>query len=339
MLRTFFTNIPSCSTSLRDDEHHAEAPNPPLQDNADTFNHRDVDQWRMHQDSSRQEKHKIRLLRRWSDMPQHLQFNPHIRTGYRPLMTIKGCLASLFYIHNETVNIMTHGFAILYMLVTIPQLLPWSTKGTLVGILSWCHLIGAVSPWIGSFVYHLFMNLNYNEIFYRTLLKLDMIGIWLCQSFGAIPMMAATVHCLPDGCWYCCIFIYCFLCIWGLLQAMHARSPWERRLCFAPPFLMRMMVMTLRCFGIGGGSPDALLHIVLQDLISVVGATIGALRIPEKWIPGKLDFALNSHNLMHVLVVLAVCSMHAATLQDLVWLSDPSVCNRTNIVQLKHDEL
>ncbi|CAK9808558.1 Progestin and adipoQ receptor family member 4 [Anthophora quadrimaculata] len=337
------SNIPheSFTTSLRDGEHHAEASNPPLEDNSNSkvFDRQKVEESRMHEDSSRQKKAKIHLLRRWSDMPQHLQFNPHIRTGYRPLMTISECLASLFYIHNETVNIMTHGFAILYMLVTIPQLLPWSTKGTLVGILSWCHLIGAVSPWIGSFIYHLFMNLNYNEVFYRTLLKLDMIGIWLCQSFGAIPMMAATVHCLPDGCWYCCIFIYCSLCIWGLLKAMNARSPWERRLCFAPPFLMRMMVMTLRCFRIGGGSPDALLHIVLQDLISVVGATIGALRIPEKWIPGKLDFALNSHNLMHVLVVLAVCSMHAATLQDLVWMTDPSVCNKTKIVQLMHDEL
>lgn len=45
---------------------------------------------------------------------------------------------------------------------------------------------------------------------------------------------------------------------------MTARSPWERRLCFAPPFLMRMLVMTLRCFGIGGGSPEGLIHIILQ---------------------------------------------------------------------------
>ncbi|XP_017883312.1 progestin and adipoQ receptor family member 4 [Ceratina calcarata] len=231
------------------------------------------------------------------------------------------------------------GLAILYMLMTIPQLLPWNTKGTLLAILSWCHLIGAVSPWIGSFIYHLFMNLNYDEVFYRFLLKLDMIGIWLCQSFGAIPMMAATVHCLPDTYWYCCIFIYWFLCIWGLLNAMSAQSPWERRLCFAPPFLMRMLVMTLRCFGIGGGSPSALLHIVLQDLIAVVGATIGAMRIPEKWIPGKLDLVLNSHNLMHVLVVLAVCSMHAATLEDLSWMCGSSPCNRTESLHLKHDEL
>ncbi|XP_076241097.1 progestin and adipoQ receptor family member 4 [Calliopsis andreniformis] len=340
------SNIPQerlgCTTTLRDDVHHAEAPDPPLQDitsNKDVFNRQDCTNGRMHEHPPQQEKSKICLLRRWSDMPKHLQFNPHIHTGYRPLMTVGQCLGSLFYIHNETVNIITHGFAILYMLLTIPQLLPWSTQGTLMRILSWCHLIGAVSPWIGSFLYHLFMNLNYDEVLYRKLLKLDMIGIWLCQSFGAIPMIAASVHCLPDICWYCCMFIYCFLSIWGLLKAMNALSPWERRLCFAPPFLMRMLVMTLRLFGIGGGSPDALLHIVLQDLIAVVGAIIGALRIPEKWIPGKLDLALNSHNLMHVLVVLAVCSMHAATLQDLLWMTDPSTCNGTNFVPSRHDEL
>ena len=50
---------------------------------------------------------------------------------------------------------------------------------------------------------------------------------------------------------------------------MNAQSPWERRLCFAPPFLMRMLVLILRCFGIGGGSPDALLHIVLQVKIYI----------------------------------------------------------------------
>lgn len=294
-------------------------------------------------------------------------------------------LITFLFCRRKRLCVCISGFAILYMLVTVPLLLPWNTKGTLVGILSWCHLIGAVSPWVGSFLYHLFMNVNYDEVFYRTLLKVDMIGIWLCQSFGdslvderlkkmcdtnpylfeqrfldgigcffffffffneigrsfiksdrskiapfhlsreynarysfpwhhnglrssiecqlcvgapfhawfisgAIPMMAAAVHCLADNIWYCCISIYCTLSFWGLLKVMHccprgsypfrfsrrflnrlcdpqamtADSPWERRLCFAPPFLMRMLVMTLRCFGIGGGSPEALIHIILQ---------------------------------------------------------------------------
>ncbi|XP_011495662.1 PREDICTED: progestin and adipoQ receptor family member 4 isoform X2 [Ceratosolen solmsi marchali] len=255
-------------------------------------------------------------------MPMHLQFNPYIRGGYRPLMKPVECLRSIFCLHNETVNIWTHGVAIIYILITVPHLLPWGTRESLMGFLSWCHVIGAISPWIGSFLYHVFMNLDFGEAVYKYLLKLDMLGIWICQSIGAMPLIAASVHCLPNIFWYLCIATYCFLSVWGLFKAMHAKSPWERRLCFSPPFMMRMLVLIFRCFGFGGGNPEAF----TQDLITVIGGTIGALRIPEKWIPGKVDLLLNSHNIMHVMVVLAVCSMHSATLQDLAWMTKPGVC-------------
>lgn len=45
----------------------------------------------------------------WEDMPKHLQFNPYVKTGYRPMLSAWGCIHSLFYLHNETVNILTHG--------------------------------------------------------------------------------------------------------------------------------------------------------------------------------------------------------------------------------------
>ncbi|TDG52421.1 hypothetical protein AWZ03_001251 [Drosophila navojoa] len=48
-------------------------------------------------------------LLHWQDMPKYLQFNPYVLKGYRPLQTFKGCLLSLFYWHNETINILTHG--------------------------------------------------------------------------------------------------------------------------------------------------------------------------------------------------------------------------------------
>lgn len=52
---------------------------------------------------------KKQSLLQWKDMPKHLQFNPYIFTGYRPMLSFWGCLNSLFYIHNETINILTHG--------------------------------------------------------------------------------------------------------------------------------------------------------------------------------------------------------------------------------------
>ncbi|XP_076154990.1 progestin and adipoQ receptor family member 4 isoform X3 [Alosa pseudoharengus] len=41
--------------------------------------------------------------------PPHLQFNDFVLTGYRPVSTLKECLHSLFYLHNEFGNIYTHG--------------------------------------------------------------------------------------------------------------------------------------------------------------------------------------------------------------------------------------
>jgi hypothetical protein len=48
-------------------------------------------------------------LLEWKDMPRHLQFNPYVLKGYRPLQSFTECVHSLFYLHNETINILTHG--------------------------------------------------------------------------------------------------------------------------------------------------------------------------------------------------------------------------------------
>ncbi|KAH9631411.1 hypothetical protein HF086_014256 [Spodoptera exigua] len=60
---------------------------------------------------------------------------------------------------------------------------------------------------------------------------------------------------------------------------------------------------------------------MLQDAVSLGGGVIGAMHIPEKWFPGTVDRCLNSHNIMHVLVVLAVYSMHQVTTRDIEWMS------------------
>lgn len=48
-------------------------------------------------------------LLKWNQVPTHLKFNPYIHDGYRPLANSTGCLKSLAYWHNESVNILTHG--------------------------------------------------------------------------------------------------------------------------------------------------------------------------------------------------------------------------------------
>ncbi|XP_032515805.2 progestin and adipoQ receptor family member 4 [Danaus plexippus] len=259
-------------------------------------------------------------LLHWRDMPQHLQFNPYVLTGYRPLQSFGGCVRSLFYFHNETINILTHGVSLLYMMAVLPGLLPWGGGGG-AWFLSLCHLMGALAPWCGSFLYHLFMNHTQGASLYHRLLQLDMLGIWVSQSIGAIPMVTATVYCAPTLLRYAALAVYCLGSLIGLYKAMRAWSPWERRLCFAAPFCMRLLLAGARAANLAGGDPHAILHVFLQDAVSLGGGVIGAMHIPEKWFPGTVDRCLNSHNIMHVLVVLAVYSMHQVTTRDLAWMS------------------
>lgn len=60
----------------------------------------------------------------------------------------------------------------------------------------------------------------------------------------------------------------------------------------------------------------------MQELMPITGALISAARIPERWYPGKFDLALNSHNILHITVVLGAIHMHLATCYDLVWLAN-----------------
>lgn len=71
-------------------------------------------------------------LLHWRDMPHHLQFNPYVLTGYRPLQSWTDCVRSLFYFHNETINIFTHGNYICThnaRLAAVPSSPPYSCEG------------------------------------------------------------------------------------------------------------------------------------------------------------------------------------------------------------------
>ncbi|KAK6626818.1 hypothetical protein RUM44_009295 [Polyplax serrata] len=42
------------------------------------------------------------------DVPKYLQFNPYIQKGYRRMLSTKASVKSLFYFHNETINVLSH---------------------------------------------------------------------------------------------------------------------------------------------------------------------------------------------------------------------------------------
>ncbi|KZS19272.1 Progestin and adipoQ receptor family member 4 [Daphnia magna] len=265
----------------------------------------------------------MRLLK-WTQQPDHLKFNPYIHDGYRPLASLAGCIKSLAYFHNETVNILTHGLPVLYIILWSPTLMPYDEIK--VPILPYIHLVAVLSPWVGSAIYHTFMNHHHGYSIYRRLLQLDMLGIWVTQSFGALTGVRAATYCFPSCTGIVIVVIYCLSCLWGLYKAVTAGSsgnPWDRRLCFCLPVLIRLTLVILRTMNYASGHPSSIAHVWLQDTISILGGFIGAMRIPERWFPGRFDYFFNSHHIMHVLVLVAVVQMHYASKLDLIWLSHP----------------
>lgn len=51
---------------------------------------------------------RMTRLCKLGDLPEHLRFNPHILSGYRPPTSTRGCVRSLLYYHNESFNIYSH---------------------------------------------------------------------------------------------------------------------------------------------------------------------------------------------------------------------------------------
>jgi len=160
-----------------------------------------------------------RLLR-VEHMPNHLQFNTYVHTGYRDLQSAWDCFMSLFYLHNETVNILTHLIPIFGVLFYWREMFPW--KGVeghaYFTFLGWSHVVGSVTPWLGSVTYHMFMNHHHGPQFYKFLLQLDMLGIWVTQAFGALTNLTASTWCLSDGIQELWMVIYALASGWGKLH-------------------------------------------------------------------------------------------------------------------------
>ncbi len=146
--------------------------------------------------------------------------------------------------------------------MSLRTMLPWSDID--VDYLPTIHVVSCISPWIGSTLYHLFMNHRMGEGFYKMLLSLDMLGIWVAQNAGSLAPFCATVYCLDRHWQVLGLAMYALGSSFSLYRAMTAKCPWQRRYSFILPFVFRLCVMTARMTGLGGGHGGSLKHLFIQ---------------------------------------------------------------------------
>ncbi|XP_003739378.1 adiponectin receptor protein [Galendromus occidentalis] len=249
----------------------------------------------------------------FSSLPQWLQDNDFLHRGHRPpLPSFSACFRSIFRIHTETGNIWTHllgclwflGIAI-YFVVQPSDWIQWQEK-----LVFATFFLGAILCMGMSFTYHTVS--CHSEQVGRLFSKFDYCGIALLIIGSFVPWLYYGFYCdfQPK-------LIYLTVVIVLGIAAVIV-SLWDK---FGTPKYRPLRAGVFAGFGLSGIVPavhyiymEGFLSafynasfgwLVLMGLLYIFGAALYALRVPERWFPGKCDLLFHSHQLFHILVIAA----------------------------------
>ncbi|KAI1773073.1 mPR-like GPCR protein [Hypoxylon cercidicola] len=271
-------------------------------------------------EKSQDHHHSPPALLSFDEIPAWYQDNPHIRGGYRPVShSARACFASWTYAHNETMNIYTHlvpAVALLvcglvYILARLRQHLGSGDAGVVAGL-----MLSEVACLGLSSTYHTLM--CHSHQVESLWLRLDFVGIILLILGSFISGIYVEFWCETFE-----RTVY-----WSILGALAAVSI---IIVLAPGFQgprwRTLRLLTFVCTGLSGLAPiihgifmfgfkqmmkqSGLPYYFAEGGLFLVGATVYATRFPESISPGKFDIYGSSHQIFHILVVMAT-TVHLA---------------------------
>ncbi|KAH8395819.1 hypothetical protein KR215_004574 [Drosophila sulfurigaster] len=249
----------------------------------------------------------------YRNLPKWLQDNDFLHRGHRPpLPSFRACFKSIFRLHTETGNIWTHllgclafiGVAV-YFISRPTDEIQFQEK-----IVFGAFFIGAIICLGFSFAFH---TLSCHSVgIGRLFSKLDYCGIALLIMGSFVPWLYYGFYChyQPK------VIYLSVVCVLGCLSIIV--SLWDK---FSEPNLRPLRAGVFMSFGLSGVIPAihysimegwfsqisraSLGWLILMGLLYILGALLYALRVPERWFPGKFDIWFQSHQLFHVLVIAA----------------------------------
>ncbi|KAI0016480.1 hemolysin-III channel protein Izh2 [Xylariomycetidae sp. FL0641] len=265
------------------------------------------------------------LLVAWEELPGWRRDNGYLRTGYRrDSHSYLASLRSVFRVHNESVNIWTHllgavGFPALGaylharggLAAAPPRYPPTADRGDVVAFAAF--FAGAAACLGLSAAYHALCNHSPRVAAVGN--KLDYAGI-VCLIVGSyVPALHYGLFCMPEWRrWYLYgIFTLGLGC--GVVSWVEVfRTPMWR------PYRAAVFV------GLGASGVVPVCHaltiygyrsldermglswVLLQGFFYIFGAFLYAVRWPERSFPKTFDIWGSSHQLFHILILLAAAS-------------------------------
>ncbi|KAJ5642776.1 hemolysin-III related-domain-containing protein [Penicillium lividum] len=250
----------------------------------------------------------------WNQLPSWQRDNQYILSDYRPPSnSFRKSFASLGYLHNESINIHSHLIpAVIFSAFGISLYKTLARRYASVSKAdTWvfgCFFLGAVLCLGISATFHAVQ--NHSSHIARIANQVDYIGIVLLivGSFVPTPSLEGVYLSISSK-----------ITSLGLLCAAISATPQFRHPTWRP-FRARMFISLglsalfpvvhgVMKFGARQMNKQiGLFWVVLQGSLYIVGACIYAMRIPERLYPGQFDIWISSHQIFHIMVVLAIIS-------------------------------
>lgn len=247
----------------------------------------------------------------YKNLPKWLQDNDFLHRGHRPpLPSFRACFKSIFRLHTETGNIWTHLLGCVAFIGVATYFLCSHDIQIQEKLIFGAFFAGAIICLGFSFAFHT-LSCHSAEIG-RLFSKLDYCGIALLIMGSFVPWLYYGFYChyQPK------VIYLSIVSVLGCLSIIV--SLWDK---FSEPGLRPLRAGVFMSFGLSGVIPAihyllmegwinsisraSLGWLVLMGLLYIIGALLYALRVPERWFPGKFDIWFQSHQLFHILVIAA----------------------------------
>ncbi|KAK7085094.1 Progestin and adipoQ receptor member 3 [Halocaridina rubra] len=254
--------------------------------------------------------------------PAYLRTNPYIKNGYRVNLSTLECFRSVLWWTNETLNIWSHiiGFVVFLCLLIYDVTVVYNKyHGTEDDAL------------VVSFVLICFMMCMILSSLYHTLnctsekacmkwLAFDIFGI--STSFFAIFLSG-----IYYGFWcpeydlhryiYCGLVCIVFAgAVAFLLTPKFLRDDWEwARVTLFTSWAASGIIPTVHWIYLYFGNTTGIVELFLPRIFTMYGicglaVTVYVMKIPERLLPGRFDFVGASHQLWHLIIVIALVYWH-----------------------------
>ncbi|KAJ3494919.1 hypothetical protein NLG97_g3764 [Lecanicillium saksenae] len=251
------------------------------------------------------------------DMPEWFQeeSNQWILHSYRPISgSIRASFRSWWYVHNETVNIYTHLIpAVIFLFgewFILQNLATKYPRITSLDFVAFSSFIVTASICYGiSALYHTLANHSYavDHLCHR----LDMLGIGIFIIGDIVLGVYLIFRCetiLRNIYWSMIVVLGALTIVTNIHPKLQGhRYRFMRAMAFVATVLSvaAPLIHGLKIFGLDLMNKKAFSYTMVAKLGCLLsGTTVYAMRIPERWWPGKFDMC-NSHSFMHMFVVSA----------------------------------